>query len=229
MRSGTLIQVTVGILLILVFVQGVQAAESYSLVKQWNGPGFVWGIAVDETHGWVYAANQKDGIIKKYDTSGKELLSWSSPNWGIAIDKDGFVYTDGPDGTGDSIFKLDLRDDKNPHLESKIATNKLSGSRGLAIDSKGNIYVAEWNTNQVQVYNEAVPGQFVRKWGARGTKDGYFNGPEGVAVDDRGPIVYVYVSDHENNRIQKFTSEGKFLLKWGTKGSNRDGSFNGPE
>ena len=54
-----------------------------------------------------------------------------------------------------------------------------------------------------------------------------FSGPEGIAVDKDG--LFVYVTDHENNRIQKFDNTGKFLLKWGTKGSNRDGSFNGPE
>ncbi|OQX14348.1 MAG: hypothetical protein BWK80_41920 [Desulfobacteraceae bacterium IS3] len=30
---------------------------------------------------------------------------------------------------------------------------------------------------------------------------------------------FVYVSDTGNNRIQKFTSDGKFVSKWGTKGS----------
>ena len=34
----------------------------------------------------------------------------------------------------------------------------------------------------------------------------------------------VYVNDNENYRIQKFTSEGKFITKWGRKGS-RDGEF----
>jgi PKD repeat protein len=227
MRSGTLIQVMLGVLLILLFAQGVQAAETYSFVKQWTGPGSLWGIAVDETHGWVYAANQKDGIIKKYDPSGVELLSWPAPNWGIAIDKEGFLYSDGPDSAGDSIYKWDLRVDSDPHLERKIVSNKLAllGARGLAVDADGNVYVAEWSTNQIQVYTK--DGVFLRKWGSRGSKDGYFNGPEGVAVDSQNR--WVYVTDHENNRVQKFTTEGKFLLKWGTKGSNRDGAFSGPE
>jgi DNA-binding beta-propeller fold protein YncE len=37
----------------------------------------------------------------------------------------------------------------------------------------------------------------------------------------------LYVVDHHNNRIQKFTRDGKFLLKWGEKGEG-DGQFNLP-
>jgi len=37
----------------------------------------------------------------------------------------------------------------------------------------------------------------------------------------------VYVADMRNNRIQKFTSDGKFVRKWGTVGTG-DGEFNEP-
>ena len=37
----------------------------------------------------------------------------------------------------------------------------------------------------------------------------------------------VYVSEQSNNRIQKFTSAGVFISKWGTAGDN-DGEFNYP-
>jgi hypothetical protein len=37
----------------------------------------------------------------------------------------------------------------------------------------------------------------------------------------------VYVADNINDRIQKFTSEGLFVIKWGTEGTG-DGEFNSP-
>ena len=37
---------------------------------------------------------------------------------------------------------------------------------------------------------------------------------------------YVYVADSGNNRIQKFTADGKFITKWGTRGAE-NGQFNG--
>ncbi|MBI4200532.1 MAG: 6-bladed beta-propeller, partial [Chloroflexi bacterium] len=45
-----------------------------------------------------------------------------------------------------------------------------------------------------------------------------------VAVDASGNV---YVADQENDRIQKFTSGGLFLAKWGSFGSG-DGQFNEP-
>ena len=53
-------------------------------------------------------------------------------------------------------------------------------------------------------------------WGGGGTGDGQFVDPDGVAVDAAG---FVYVSDRDNHRIQKFTSDGTFLAEWGSLGS----------
>jgi len=37
----------------------------------------------------------------------------------------------------------------------------------------------------------------------------------------------VYVTDVDNNRVQKFDSNGKFITKWGSPGTD-DGQFGGP-
>ena len=52
----------------------------------------------------------------------------------------------------------------------------------------------------------------------------YFNRPNSVAVDNNG---YVYVADEYNHRIQKFTSDGQLVTKWGGYGSE-DGQFAWP-
>ena len=56
--------------------------------------------------------------------------------------------------------------------------------------------------------------EFVLEWGEQGTGDGQFR-PIAVEVDNNGNV---YVVDYGNNRIQKFTSEGAFLSKWGGYG-----------
>jgi tripartite motif-containing protein 71 len=48
--------------------------------------------------------------------------------------------------------------------------------------------------------------------------------PHSMAFDSAGNI---YVSDMNNHRIQKFTSDGEFITKWGTEG-NGDGQFGLP-
>jgi len=49
-------------------------------------------------------------------------------------------------------------------------------------------------------------------WGTQGTGDGRFKNPRSVAVASDGSV---YVADVGNFRIQKFTSEGIFVSKWG--------------
>jgi DNA-binding beta-propeller fold protein YncE len=43
----------------------------------------------------------------------------------------------------------------------------------------------------------------------------YFDNPKGIAVDnDR----FIYITDTDNNRIIKFTSDGKLVTRWGREG-----------
>ncbi|MFQ6132853.1 MAG: hypothetical protein ACE5R4_12505 [Armatimonadota bacterium] len=55
-----------------------------------------------------------------------------------------------------------------------------------------------------------APYRFLRAWGGEGHKDGKFASPRALTIDHRG---YVYVID-KSGRVQKFTGEGEFLLKW---------------
>lgn len=60
--------------------------------------------------------------------------------------------------------------------------------------------------------------------GELGPEPGKFFEPRDVAVDKQGDF---YVVDSRNNRIQKFTSNGKFLIQWGRLGKD-EGEFNSP-
>ncbi len=52
------------------------------------------------------------------------------------------------------------------------------------------------------------PLQLLLAWGKNGSEPGEFNVPIGIAL---GPDGEVFVSDHHNNRVQRFTPEGRFL------------------
>ena len=68
---------------------------------------------------------------------------------------------------------------------------------------------------------------FFTKWGTVGSGNGQFAtySPRDVAVDSSGNV---YVTDKDNNRIQKFDATGNFITKWGTPGSS-NGQFDSPE
>lgn len=74
----------------------------------------------------------------------------------------------------------------------------------------------------VQIATAEEGYQLVGNWW--GSPDGAFSYPIGIAVDNAGNV---YVADYNNNRIQKFTSNGIFITMWGTSGSG-NGQFNHP-
>lgn len=93
---------------------------------------------------------------------------------------------------------------------------------GVAIDSSGNVYVADAFNNRIQVFTST--GSFIRQWGSYGTGNGQFDRPTGVAVNSTG---YVYVVDHGNDRVQVFSSTGVYERQFGTSGVG-NGQFRSP-
>ena len=70
----------------------------------------------------------------------------------------------------------------------------------------------------------AQPPPFILKWGALGSAPGEFNLPRRLAVAPDGTV---YVSDRNNQRIQKFDGAGNFITAWGGLGSE-PGEFDFP-
>lgn len=90
---------------------------------------------------------------------------------------------------------------------------------GVAIDSVGNVYVADFANWRIQKFDSS--GQFIATWGGTyGSGDGQFHATYSIAVDDMDNV-YVYDT---NPRIQKFKSDGTFITKWGSYGTG-DGQF----
>ncbi|PKL65293.1 MAG: hypothetical protein CVV32_04715 [Methanomicrobiales archaeon HGW-Methanomicrobiales-3] len=71
--------------------------------------------------------------------------------------------------------------------------------------------------NSVSTLGSTDPESYVylMQWGTPGSGNGQFNNPEGIAVDVSGNV---YVTD-DNNRVQKFRSDGTYVTQWGTNGS----------
>jgi len=104
---------------------------------------------------------------------------------------------------------------------SGTADGQFSTPNGIAVDTAGNVYVAEGNGNRVQKFDNN--GTFLLKFGIPGDVPGGFVSPSGVAVDSAGNI---YVTDAFTDRVSKFNSAGTFQLTWGGSGSG-NGKFLG--
>jgi sugar lactone lactonase YvrE len=78
---------------------------------------------------------------------------------------------------------------------------------GIAIDSKGFIYVTESEGHRVQKFTS--DGVFVLQWGRYGTSAGQFMNPSGIAIDSKDNV---YVGDY--GRIQRFRSDSTYVGQW---------------
>jgi uncharacterized protein (TIGR03663 family) len=82
---------------------------------------------------------------------------------------------------------------------------------GIAVDSRGRIYVADTLNHRVQVYDD--DGDLVRSIGEFGDGEEQFNEPRGLAVDEQNNL---YVADTWNARIVKISPSGEWLDTWGS-------------
>lgn len=99
----------------------------------------------------------------------------------------------------------------------------LHAPMGIAVNMKGAIAVTDLFGHSVYLFDNQ--GDFLQKIGCEGTYDGHFNFPTDVIFIDDDEIL---VSDQNNHRIQRFSSQtGTFIRSFGKHGSGK-GQFNRP-
>jgi sugar lactone lactonase YvrE len=113
------------------------------------------------------------------------------------------------------------------------SAHPITNGGAIAVDGQGNLYVTDYGEDgyTYQIVKFDQDGEFVTSWGEAGDGPGEFewrpanpqDGPDAgfIAADEEGNL---YVSDSYNFRVQKFDSDGEFLLEWGSQGEG-DGQF----
>ncbi len=142
-----------------------------------------WGIAVDSRNGNVYVSDQSNFRIEEFSSSGAfvKALGWGVSNGHAELETCTTECRAGIPGAGNGQF---------------------SWLAGLAVDSSGNLWIADNGNNRIQELNEK--GEFVREFGSAGTGPEQFEGPLNITLSSGN----LYITDYRNNRIQEFSTTG---------------------
>ncbi|HEY2963647.1 MAG TPA: NHL repeat-containing protein [Pyrinomonadaceae bacterium] len=157
-----------------------------------------------------------DGTPRFRDSKQPTQAAFSDP-FGIAIGKDGTVYV-ADAGESDRIREITpeegatiLAGSGEGFSDDSHASAAFNTPSGLAIDTDGNLYVADTGNNRIRKVTPKGKVTTVAGDGTPGYLDGptaqaRFNGPIGVAVDAQGTV---FVADTYNDRIRKISPDGQ--------------------
>lgn len=133
----------------------------------------------------------------------------------ITISKDG-IYVGKMNPAGNAAVSIEQYTLAGAFVKSW--TTAFTNIGGLASDAEGSVYVFDQGVSKVLIFD--ANGVAIRNFGSAGSGDGQFSATSGymvhgITVDSDKNI---YVADYGNSRVQKFSSTGTFLLKFGAKG-----------
>jgi len=173
------------------------------------------GVGVN-SNGDVYLFHRGKHPIIVLDSTGKYLRSWGddviSEAHGLRIDDDDNVWVS--DIGNHQIFKFT----KTGKLLLSLGKAGVAGSAvdefdkptDVAFGSNGEVYVADGYGNS-RVMKFTPNGGFLAQWGEAGKGPSQFDTPHTLVVDRNGRVI---VGDRENDRIQVFDGNGRFLELW---------------
>jgi DNA-binding beta-propeller fold protein YncE len=160
-------------------------------------------------------------------TSGCDEFAPSVPErvWGIHGTKPGWLHKPrvAAFDASDRLYIADLTDriqvfdrDGNYLRGWRTPDFNVDGPSGLTVDRLGRLLVADTHFYRVLVYSQTGELLFQIGDSVQGTTPGRFGYPTDVVIDRAGNF---YVSEYgENDRIQVFSPEGKWLRQWGGHG-----------
>ena len=218
--------------------KGFDTTIKYELVKNWlHLPndlklGNPTGISIDTNQNivvfhradreWALLGAMPDSSIKSKTIliidkkNGKLITSWGDNLFimphGLTVDNENNIWV--TDVGLHQVFKFS-HDGK---LLLKLGEPKVAGNDSLhfnkptdiAIADDGSFYVSDGYGNS-RVVKFSATGKYLLEWGKKGDKESDFNIPHGISIDNNGNV---YVADRENNRVQIFDPNGKFIKEF---------------
>ncbi|MFM8273306.1 MAG: hypothetical protein ACKODX_13405, partial [Gemmata sp.] len=206
--------------------RGAETFPDYKPVAGWPTlpPKMVLGpvsaVAVDASDR-VFVAHRGPKPVLVFARDGTFLRAWGDEHFktvhGLRVDHEGNVWA--TDIGNHTVMKFDPAGKLLLALGQKGKAGDAAGQfdrpTDVAVTPQGDFYVSDGYGN-ARVLKFARGGELLSQWGTKGTGEGEFNLPHAICLDAKGRV---YVGDRENNRVQVFDKDGKFLQQWKESGA----------
>ncbi|MDQ1253007.1 MAG: 6-bladed beta-propeller [Euryarchaeota archaeon] len=183
---------------------------TYNFAAKWgefgeNDSQFVdpLSVTVDSLDNVYVADYFGNSRIQKFNRIGEHIFTLNGGNFAcpydIAVDSSDNFYI--LDDCQSHVLKYDINGEFVMQMGSPgVGKDEIGLARGVAVDSLGNIYVAD--SGLIKKFDSS--GTFIMAWGPSGSDDGQQMGADDIAVDS---LDNVYVVDMGGNCIRKFALE----------------------
>ena len=167
------------------------------------------GLAIDAQNR-LFVTHPQDAKVRIYDLLGNVLGTFGSggsANGQFISPRAVRILKN-----GDVLVSDDTRIQRFTSNGTFISTYLAVGSSTVLaitdfdLDLAGNVWVLDATSSKLTCWNPS--GVLLRQFGTIGTGAGQLNGPIALCIDRHG---FLYVSESQQRRIQKFTSKGIFV------------------
>ena len=188
-------------------------------------------IALNDSTGYLYAANGGPVTVEVFDNTGTLSAVWPTENEcgvdSVAVNNSGTssqgtVYiartcTEHIQAVNAEDQPVSFSDTSAPYISANHITGTPTGPAGsvvsfgeianIATDGDGNIYAVDRQTKVVDEFKST--GEFVRTFSGTGAPGGFSSELSGVAVDPTNGNVLIV--DQGNHVVDEFSSSGEYL------------------
>ena len=205
---------------------GIRYGNTHGVVEDSQGNIYI--------HHTVNKASELNDTMVVFDADGRFVRSWGKEFKGVAhglsIRREGsaeYLYL--------SVNAASPKADPQPEVQAAIVKATLKGEivwkiagppdiaeykpgadgkakpynpTNLAIAPNGDVYVADgYGSSYISQYSKT--GDYIRTFGGKGAALGQLSTPHGIWIDTRNQAPVLMVADRSNNRLQRFTLDGK--------------------